>query len=243
LLSCEPHSRHATSAGYDFRSLRSFVGRRQFLMPSLTRPIVVGFVALGLSLGLQSLAVAQDPAEAPAQEAPSETSEVQDTSIPAAVPETTSAPDESQSEAAPVEAPVEEYSSSSDEEPQAPPKVNRSMLYTGIGVILAGYAIAGASGEALNADDGGEKACSYCDKGRLMWIPLAGPWMVLPSADDANGRAVAVATGLMQAGGLALLIAGIVDVVSSRGKQKESNVAIRVGATPSLALAKLHLKF
>ena len=120
-------------------------------------------------------------------------------------------------------------------------KRDLSLLYTGLGTFLGSYALSGIIGQSLY--DKSAQDCSYCDSARIMWVPVAGPWLVFADADDGNGRAAGAAMGIFQVGGLALLIAGIIDTVKSGKKGSESNVALHMGATASSANARLDVRF
>lgn len=230
-------------------------------MPRLARQILTSAGALALALGVRAPASAQQGAQG-VETSVSESAEITDTTEApdqAVEPQNSEMEDEVQGGVDPVpddyfpdasatsSAPSEEsdystggtdyYGSSAD---TGEPGRDLSLLYTGIGTFVAAYGLSGGIGESLH--DESSAKCSYCSDAREMWIPLAGPWMLLADADNPSSRAAGAAMGVLQAGGLALLIAGIVDTVKS-GKKSDSNVAVNVDATPYSAQARLNMRF
>ena len=78
----------------------------------------------------------------------------------------------------------------------------------------------------------------------VLFVPLAGPWIALGTVEhDRREAAVFVAGGIVQAGGLAMLIAGVVAKQPVLVKNKHAEVGIVPSVGPNGSGAMLHGSF
>lgn len=95
----------------------------------------------------------------------------------------------------------------------------KGLLIGGIGAFVGSYLFSTLVGLTLlsnESDDSGVTTCTNCDKGKLLAIPLVGPWLMYPHADGTDGKAVSAFLGVAQAVGFAIMVGGIAKYVSSR---------------------------
>ena len=108
-------------------------------------------------------------------------------------------------------------------------------MIAGLAVFGGSYvfsALVGGSLESGSATQPGQ-TCLNCDKGHLLYIPIVGPWLLMPHADAGAGQAVAAALGVAQAVGVLLSVIGIVQFVGSAPDETASNAShFAFGAVP-----------
>jgi hypothetical protein len=118
-------------------------------------------------------------------------------------------------------------------------------MIAGLATLGGSYLFSALVGAALEGHEWtpGE-TCTNCDKGRLFYIPIAGPWLALPHADGTGGKALTALLGVAQATGLVLSILGISKFVrSAEVEQAATRFGFDVGPLPGGAQGQLRLRF
>ena len=118
-----------------------------------------------------------------------------------------------------------------------PPRPRKGLMIAGWGVFGGVYLVTALAGLMLldgEATDSGEECTNCDDVGPRMLIPLVGPFMAIPDADGADGRAVCAVLGVLQIAGLTM---GIVGTLIYAKKKRAYREALSNSAVPRFDLA------
>jgi hypothetical protein len=107
-------------------------------------------------------------------------------------------------------------------------------MVVGFGVLLGGYAFSAAVGARLESDE--TPNCLNCKYGSRLFIPILGPWLLLPDANGSAGKALTAVMGAIQGAGLLLSIYGVARFVSTGQSSDDEARAERF----NLAFTPLH---
>lgn len=106
-----------------------------------------------------------------------------------------------------------------------PPPPRKGLMIAGWGSFGGVYLITALAGLMMLSGDATESGeeCVNCDKvGPRMLIPLVGPFMAIPDADGADGRAVCSVLGVLQIAGISLGIVGTVIYAKKKRTYREA---------------------
>jgi len=118
---------------------------------------------------------------------------------------------------------------------------SRGLIIAGAATWGGGYIFSVLVGALLyQADDDPTSTCLNCDEAWKMFVPLVGPFMFLPDADGADGKAVSAVMGGVQVIGFGLLVGGIIQAAVAHKRADEQTI----GATLSRdGVPQLTLRF
>lgn len=164
---------------------------------------------------------------------------------------------------APAIGPAPAEVSPSVAEPRAPEPRQRWLRGVGLASLISGaslftvtYAVTAVTGVIMHDVGRGrldeparaERGLQLVAVGKRLTIPLAGPWLAMPRMRDELGQIGAGFSGVLQAGGLFLAIAGAIQLGTYHAINRgDPGVALgprlRLGGAPSPGGAGLQLRF
>ncbi|MBN2801513.1 MAG: hypothetical protein JXR91_00310 [Deltaproteobacteria bacterium] len=192
--------------------------------------------------------VAGEPAEPDQNQDPS-TEEIKTEEIAA---EESTSPDQNQ-EAATIVPPPPPFTGvpvqpSNTTNEYMPPRPRKGLMIAGWAILGGGWAFSVLTGAMLLSEmtvDPGEECLNCTTTGSRLMIPLAGPFLAIPYADEGAGQVVAGTLGIIQVTGLIIGIVGTAkySFQKKRYYNQSTRLQINAGATSTSAAITASFRF